>query len=77
MPKLVYTLLLFLLCSVNSFSFKDFRQITSSVVDFIPILGNVKSAVELISGQDIIAGDKLSPAERGFSVLGKFLEVVI
>ena len=69
MPKLVYTLLLFLLCSINSFTFKDFRHRASFAIDFIPIIGNIKSAVELISDEDFIGGDKLSSAESGFSGL--------
>jgi hypothetical protein len=41
--------------------------------DFIPIVGNVKSVVEVVSGKDYITGEKLKLWERGLSTVGIIL----
>lgn len=46
------------------------RQAASAGADFIPGVGNVKSAVEAWTGKDPVTGDKLAGWERGLAVLG-------
>jgi hypothetical protein len=46
------------------------RTGASMGADFIPIVGNVKSVVEVISGKDYITGEKLKLWERGLSAVG-------
>ena len=41
-----------------------FRKILSSVADLIPIVGNIKSGFEAISGNDLITNEKLDNKER-------------
>jgi RHS repeat-associated protein len=48
----------------------------STGADFIPILGNAKSLVEAISGNDYITGEKLSSWDRTFAVAGIILPEV-
>ena len=60
-------LLLLLLSSIYSFSIGG---AFSSVLDFVPGVGNIKSAAEAITGKDAITGEKLSWVERAFSALG-------
>ncbi|MFD0588482.1 pre-toxin TG domain-containing protein [Paenibacillus sp. GCM10027627] len=45
----------------------------SFALDFVPIVGNVKSAIEAISGKDVITGEKLSTAERWLAAAGTFI----
>ncbi|MBE1555931.1 pre-toxin TG domain-containing protein [Sporosarcina limicola] len=40
------------------------REILSAVVDSIPVVWNVKEAVEVITGRDPITGRKLDDWER-------------
>ena len=42
----------------------------SSALDFVPVVGNVKSLAESITGKDMITGEELSVAERSLSLLG-------
>ena len=44
--------------------------IASSALDFVPVVGNVKSLGELFIGKDLITGEELSYFERGMSLLG-------
>ena len=44
--------------------------IASTVLDFVPGVGNVKSLGEAVLGKDIITGEKLSATERTLSLLG-------
>ena len=48
----------------------DILQATSIVVDFIPIVGNVKSGFEAAFGFNPITLDKLSKVDRGIAVAG-------
>lgn len=41
-----------------------FRKILSSVADLIPIVGNIKSGFDAISGNDLITNEKLDNKER-------------
>ena len=45
-------------------------RVISAVLGFIPVLGNVKSLAESISGKDIITGSKLSSTDRTLSAVG-------
>ena len=60
-------MLIFILSSIYSLSIGG---LVSSGLDFIPGVGNVKSAVEALSGKDLITGEKLSKTERALSLLG-------
>ena len=44
--------------------------LVSSAIDFVPVVGNFKSAYEAISGKDMITGEELSDVERSLSLLG-------
>ena len=44
--------------------------LVSSAIDFVPVIGNIKSAYEAISGKDMITGEELSDVERSLSFLG-------
>ena len=61
--------LLFLFCMPYIFSF-SIGGIASSALDFVPVVGNVKSLGELFIGKDLITGEELSYFERGISLLG-------
>nr|WP_301290465.1 RHS repeat-associated core domain-containing protein [Paenibacillus sp. 1781tsa1] len=41
-----------------------------TVLDFTPVVGNVKGIIEAITGRDLVTGEKLAWYERGLSVLG-------
>ncbi|WP_017692354.1 RHS repeat-associated core domain-containing protein [Paenibacillus sp. PAMC 26794] len=41
-----------------------------TVLDFLPVVGNVKGIIEAITGRDLLTGEKLAWYERGLSVLG-------
>ncbi|MGN4124587.1 ADP-ribosyltransferase [Lysinibacillus sphaericus] len=45
----------------------DVKQTISTAVDFIPIVGNVKAAYEVVVGKDPFTGKKLAPWERAVS----------
>ncbi|WP_107951133.1 pre-toxin TG domain-containing protein [Lysinibacillus parviboronicapiens] len=45
----------------------DVKQAISTAVDFIPIVGNVKAAYEVVVGKDPFTGKKLAPWERAVS----------
>ena len=51
------------------FSF-SFINLTSSVLDFVPFIGNAKSLYEAYSGKDIIIGENLSVSDRSLSFIG-------
>lgn len=42
-------------------------------LDFVPIVGNIKSAAEAIMGSDVITGEKLSTGERWLAAAGTFV----
>ena len=42
----------------------------SSAIDFVPVVGNVKSAYEAMTGKDMFTGEELSDVERSLSLLG-------
>ena len=48
----------------------NFEGLVSSVLDFVPGVGNVKSLAEAVTGKDIITGEELSRTERALSLLG-------
>ena len=51
-------LIFLLLCMSLNFSF-PLESLTSSVLDFVPGIGNIKSVGEAIIGNDIITGEEL------------------
>ena len=53
--------------SILSLSYKD---IFSSALDFVPYVGNLKSAGEAIYGKDLITGEELSNFQRTLSLIG-------
>jgi RHS repeat-associated protein len=54
----------------SSSAFK--RQVGSVVLDFIPVVGNLKSGLEAIEGRDLVTGQKLSVTERLIVGVGIF-----
>ena len=62
-------LIFFLFCMSLNFSF-PLKNLTSSVLDFVPGIGNIKSVGEAIIGNDIITGEELSVTQRALSLLG-------
>lgn len=48
------------------------RQAGSMGLDFIPVVGNVKSGIEAIMGKDLVTGQKLSTTERIIAGVGIF-----
>ena len=61
--------LLFLFCMPYIFSF-SIGGIVSSALDFVPVVGNVKSLGELFIGKDLITGEELSYFKRRMSFVG-------
>jgi len=53
-----------------SSSFK--RQAGSMALDFIPVVGNIKSGIEAMTGRDIVTGEKLSSTDRIVAGIGVF-----
>lgn len=47
-----------------------FREGVSAALDFIPVVGNIKSGIEAITGVDPITGRKLETWERAVSAAG-------
>ena len=62
-----FIIFLFSLSFIFTISVKD---LASSALDFVPIVGNIKSLGEAITGKDIVTGEKLSGVERTLSFLG-------
>ena len=62
-----FLIFLFTLSSIFSFSVK---HLASSALDFVPVVGNIKSLGEAVTGKDIVTGEKLSAVERTLSLLG-------
>ncbi|MFC4323294.1 RHS repeat-associated core domain-containing protein [Litchfieldia salsa] len=54
----------------SSSTFK--RQVGSAALDFIPVVGNIKSGLEAIIGKDLVTGKKLSASERIIAGVGIF-----
>lgn len=48
---------------------KIIRSGTSTALDFVPGLSNVKGFIEFSSGKDYITGEKLTKVERAFSLI--------
>ena len=46
------------------------KNLASSALDFVPIVGNVKGLYEAISGKDMISGEELSDSDRALSLVG-------
>ena len=44
--------------------------VVSSALDFVPVVGNVKSLGEAVMGKDLVTGEDLSITERTLSLLG-------
>ena len=63
------TFMIFILI-LNSALSISIKELTSTTLDFIPIIGNLKSVTEAYSGEDLITGEKLSVIERTLSLLG-------
>ena len=61
--------LVFLLYLPSAFTF-SLESLVSSALDFVPIVGNLKSLSEAIIGKDMITGEDLSEAERALSLFG-------
>ena len=61
--------LMFLFYLPSAFSF-SLGSLVSSVLDFVPVVGNFKSLIEAITGKDMITGEDLSEAERALSLFG-------
>ena len=61
---------IFILSPVTAIKSVDILQTTSIAVDFIPVVGNVKSGFEAVFGFDPITLNKLSEVERGIAVVG-------
>ena len=61
--------LVFLLYLPSVFSF-SLGSLASSALDFVPIVGNLKSLSEAITGKDMLTGEELSEAERALSFFG-------
>ena len=62
-------LLVFLLYLPLVFSF-SLGSLASSALDFIPVVGNLKSLSEAFTGKDIITGEELSETERALFFVG-------
>ena len=63
-------LLVFSFCLSSIFSF-SLKNVTSTVLDFVPGVGNVKNIGEAFIGNDIITGEELSVTQRALSLLGR------
>ena len=50
----------------------EWRSWLSIGVDFIPVVGNIKSAIEAATGRDFIAGEDLGALERAAATAGIF-----
>ena len=61
--------LMFLLYLPSAFSL-SLGSLVSSALDFIPVVGNLKSLSEALTGKVIITGEDLSEAERALSFVG-------
>ena len=62
-----FLIFLFTLSSIFSFSVK---HLASSALDFVPVVGNIKSLGEAFTGKDTVTGEELSGMERTLSLLG-------
>ena len=67
MRTLIVILFTFVFSSYYSLSL---GSLASSAIDFVPVVGNLKSVYESISGKDMITGEELSNIERSLSLLG-------
>ena len=63
-------LLFFFMLYLPSIIALQVGNLVSSALDFIPVVGNVKSLGEAITGKDMVTGEELSKAERTLSILG-------
>ncbi|MDI6782388.1 MAG: pre-toxin TG domain-containing protein, partial [bacterium] len=51
---------------------KTLQRLLSAVVKFIPVVGQVYTAVSALAGRDLITNDKMSGADIGLGLLGGF-----
>ena len=65
--RMVFVLMFLLYSSAFSLSL---GSLVSSALDFVPVVGNLKSLREALTGKDIITGEDLSEAERALSFVG-------
>ena len=71
MKEVLYLFLIFLSISFSLEEESNIEEdIASLVLDFIPVVGNVKGLQEALTGIDIVTGRNLSMAERFLSFLG-------
>ena len=70
------TFMIFMLI-LNSVLSISINELTSTTLDFIPIIGNLKSVTEAYLGEDLITGEKLSVIERTLSLFGGILVLII
>ena len=62
-----FLIFLFTLSFIFSVSVK---HLVSSALDFVPVVGNIKSLGEAVTGKDTVTGEELSGMERTLSLLG-------
>ena len=56
----------------NSFKEGGYKETLSAIVDFIPVVGNIKSGIEIAIGRDLITKRKLEDWERGVGFAAVF-----
>ncbi|MGG0825256.1 pre-toxin TG domain-containing protein, partial [Paenibacillus turicensis] len=49
---------------------EGFKVVASIVLDFVPVVGNIKGVIEAITGRDLITGAELTWYERALSLIG-------
>jgi len=52
------------------------RRIASAGVGFIPVIGDIKDIQEVLTGYDIVAGEKLSWVDRGITLICAFVPII-
>ena len=60
-------LFILLLPKIFSFSFFSSENIASTILDNVPIIGNIKNFGEAVTGKDMVTDEELSTGERIFS----------
>lgn len=54
----------------NSNKLQLVKSVLSTGVDFAPVVGNIKSGIETVTGKDYITGEKLSDSTRAIAAVG-------